>query len=68
MSAHNEAVTTKKSVNETSSLYLAESGGVTNEAVIISCGGIAASHLQITNSKKQSIKGSSKTKKGESRL
>lgn len=46
MSAHNEAVTTKKSVNETSSLYLAESGGMTNEAVIISCGGIAASHLQ----------------------
>jgi len=68
VSAHNEAVTTKKSVNETSSLYLAESGGMTNETVIISCGGIAASHLQITNSKKQSIKGSSKTKKGESRL
>jgi hypothetical protein len=45
-----------------------ESGGMTDEAVIISCGGIAASHLQITNSKKQSIKGSSKTKKGKSRL
>lgn len=41
---------------------------MTDEAVIISCGGIAASHLQRTNSKKQSIKGSSKTKKGESRL
>ena len=58
----------EKSVNETSSLYLAESGGMTNEAVIISCGGIAASHLQKYNSKKQYIKGSSKTKKGESRL
>ena len=45
-----------------------ESGGMTDEAVIIICGGIAASHLQITNSKKQSIKGSSKTKKGKSRL
>ena len=45
-----------------------ESGGMTNEAVIINCGGIAASHLQITILKKQYIKGSSKTKKGESRL
>ena len=45
MSAHNEAVTTKKSVNETSSLYLAESGGMTNEAVIISCGGMGISHV-----------------------
>ena len=45
-----------------------ESGGMTNETVIINCGGIAASHLQITILKKQYIKGSSKTKKGESRL
>lgn len=45
-----------------------ESGGMTDEAVITSCGGIAASHLQINPSKKQSIKGSSKTKKGKSRL
>ena len=45
-----------------------ESGGTTSEAVITSCGGTAASHLQNNNSKKQYIKGSSKTKKGESRL
>ena len=58
----------EKSVNETSSLYQAESGGMTCESVIISCGGIAASHLQNSILKKQFIKGSSKTKKGDSRL
>lgn len=47
---------------------LTESGGTTSEAVITSCGGTAASHLQNNDSKKQYIKGSSKTKKGESRL
>ena len=36
--------------------------------LVMGGGGIAASHLKINNSKKQYIKGSSKTKKGESRL
>lgn len=68
MSAHDEAVVTKNQKMKQVTFIPTESGGMTDEAVIISCGGIAASHLQITNSKKQSIKGSSKTKKGESQL
>ena len=68
MSAHDEAVVTKNQQMKQVTFIPTESGGMTDEAVIISCGGIAASHLQITNSKKQSIKGSSKTKKGKSRL
>ena len=51
MSAHDEAVVTKNQQMKQVTFIPTESGGMTNEAVIINCGGIAASHLQDNYSK-----------------